>query len=296
MADKSPFHSLSNSEIRDYCRATLEALEHWLRRLIDEVLSKEYGSNYIEAKDANGNHVINSAIRKYLNTRLTQEPGRYSRPIDAALLDNAVDIICNPVLYKQFFSNVFQSAFPDGRDEARTFFKRLVEPRNRLSHANPISVRQAEQIICYSHDIIDSLKNYYQRIGASMEYNVPLIIKMSDSFGNVTYVSQLPHSGHGQVVVDFTSDPKCFLRPGDFLSIELEIDPNFPESSYTLRWASQPDVGLTNNSTKLSLQITEAAIATHFTLMCTLISNQQWHKYSTGVDELLLVFYKVLPL
>lgn len=296
MPDRTPFYSLSESELRDYCRATLEALEHWLRRLIDEVLSKEYGQNYIEAQDSSGNNVIKSSIRQYLNTRLAAEHGRYPRPIDAALLDNAVDIICNPVLYQRFFKDMFQSAFPEGRDEAITFFKRLIEPRNRLSHANPISIRQAEQVICYSHDIIDSLKDYYIKIGASMEYNVPSIIKFSDSFGNVSYVSQLPHSSHGQVAIDFTSDPKCFLRPGDFLSIELEIDPNFPDSSYEIRWASMPDVGIKSNSARLGFQVNESAISTHFSLLCSIISKQKWHKYANGVDDLLILYYKVLPL
>ena len=94
------------------------------------------------------------------------EPERFSRIIDAAILDDCINIICNPNLFRRHFREAFKTAFPvgDSRDETRIFLKRLIKPRNLLYHANPISVRQAEQVICYSHDIIESLKKYYEEL------------------------------------------------------------------------------------------------------------------------------------
>lgn len=42
-----PLHSIPEKDLRDYCRRSIETLEVWLRRLIDEELRKVYGSNYL---------------------------------------------------------------------------------------------------------------------------------------------------------------------------------------------------------------------------------------------------------
>src|SRR5258708_5005104 len=121
-----PFHTLSEDERRSLCRATLESLELWIRRLINDQLSKEYGANYLNAQDAKGQSVINTRIRKLLTKQMMKEPKRYERQIDAALLDTEIDILCNPNLYNSLFKEAMHIAFPDGRQAARTSLLRLL--------------------------------------------------------------------------------------------------------------------------------------------------------------------------
>ena len=89
-----PLHALDEDDLRDHCRRALESLELWLRRLIDETLTEAYDQNFMTAQDDAGDYIIKSQIRKYLARRVEAEPDRYARPIDAALLDHLVAILC----------------------------------------------------------------------------------------------------------------------------------------------------------------------------------------------------------
>lgn len=296
MVVKSPFHSLSESELRDVCKSTLEALEHWLRRLIHEQFQGQYGTDYIHAKNSKGDFLIKGEIRKYIDNRCAAEPRRYARPIDAALLAHAIAIICKRE-NEALFRPALRFAFPSGMETARIFLGRLIEPRNLLSHANSISVRQAEQVICYSHDVIESLKQYYVEAGNYMEYNVPFILKFSDSFGNTCFVNQLPHHpANGNVYVNLTRNTNSLLHPGETLSIEIEMDPTFPRDEYELIWGVHTGHrDLLQNDTRLTLQIEESDICVEFQITCMVRSNKSWHKYLSGADEILVLSYKVIP-
>jgi hypothetical protein len=232
-----PFHQLSDDARRALCRKSIESLELWLRRFIDDELTKSYG-DYVKALNPQGQNVLNNSIRKELTKRHSAEPLRYPRLIDAALLDTEIAIICNPCLYETHFRKALSQAFPEGADEARTFLNRLLPARNALSHANPVTVRQCEQVICYSNDIIDSLKAYYLRQNMSQNFVVPTILCIRDSLGHVAHSASFPNTGHTEVV-DFKSKPKTSLRPGDALSIELEMDPAFTPEDYSILWSVQ---------------------------------------------------------
>src|SRR5262245_25800378 len=149
-----PFHRLTDVERRAICRERVDSLEHWLRRLIHDELSRAYGGDYIRAVGADGQNVLNNRIQQEMERNQMREPDRYPRLIDAALLDTEIDIICNPKLFGAHFRNALVEAFPEGVEEARTFLRRLLPSRNALSHANPILVRQCEQVVCYSNDVI----------------------------------------------------------------------------------------------------------------------------------------------
>lgn len=41
-----PYCSISQPELRDIAKRHIETLEFWLRRFIDEALTKEYGEKY----------------------------------------------------------------------------------------------------------------------------------------------------------------------------------------------------------------------------------------------------------
>lgn len=188
---------------------------------------------------------------------------------------------------------------PNGHNEARTFLDRIAVARNPLAHANPISVRQAEQVICYSHDIIDSLKSYYVKRNVFMQYNVPRIIKAIDSFGNQIYPnSPSSKDGDGCIIWNLKQE-QFYLRPGETIRIEIEVDPSFSFDDYNVSWYSYSAGGSNSmlyqeNSNIFSLAIAESHVAETFIIECHVISTKPWHRCG-GYDDKISVFYKVLP-
>lgn len=284
---------LKYSDLRSICKEKLEGLEHWLRRLINEILSKEYG-DYFNYIDTSNNRLIPNRLTQKAIEKKSAEPGRYPRLIDTLLLSDTIDIICKPELWKRHFQAPFSQAFPDGLSEAKTFLNRLLAPRNNLAHANAISVRQAEQIICYSNDIIDSIKLYYRDIGMSNDYNVPLILKLSDSFGNTLTREQFHNSGSAQLA-QFHREPKFNLRPGDILSLEVEADPSFPSDSYKIYWSTTQGTPINTEGSRLEIHIQDGHVNQSFTIQCSIKTNNSWHRLEFGKDDLILIYYKVLP-
>lgn len=288
-----PFSQLKEEEKRSICKKEIENLENWLRRLVHESLSKEYVNNYLEYKDKNNKYLIKTEIRQRVKSLINKEPERFPRYIDAFFLPDLIYIICRNDLYNKFFKDPFLKAFPDGNNEARTFLTRLEDPRNALYHANPISNRQAEQVICYCHDIIESLKEYYFEMGTECEYNVPRIIKVTDSFGNTIHLSEIDKLLINNWRLDI--DYKNYLRPGDTLGIEIEIDPSFNPSSYTIKWIiDHRTINGYNNNTKISFDIEVKHVGSIFPVDCQIISNKIWHKHGI-CDDYIKIFYKVLP-
>jgi hypothetical protein len=288
-------YQLEDSEIRNRCKEKLESLEHWLRRLIDEALSKEYGDFFYHS-DEKGNRLISNKIVDAISLRVTREPDRYPRKVDAILLDDAIDIICKPPLFKKHFREPLAIAFPSGRDVAREFMLRLVDPRNRLAHANSISLRQAEQVVCYTNDIIESIKKYYGDRNMSEEYNVPLILKLVDSFGNTFHRSQFGEVHDGGIMKTLFDDPQFYMRPGDVLTLEVEVDPSFSEDEYEISWASAK--GLSHpipNGRKAVIHITDKQVAKQFDVQCRVTSNKSWHRMHLGADDFMAYYVRVLP-
>lgn len=285
-------NKFSEQELRNSSRETLETLEYWLRQIVDKALGDAYGPNYLTAVDSSGRNIIKRAISEKIIKQYDADQDRFSRVIDASLLDSIIDIICHPSHYTNHFSYIFGEAFPEGNDEARTFFKRLIIPRNRLAHANSITVRQAEQVLCYSHDIIDSIKNYYIKTGQNMSFNVPRFVRFKDSFGNEKHFQQ---DAAGHPLVNFSQEPPCYLRPGDVLTIEIEVDNTFDESEYTISWQSTKPIPSFGNVKRIALSIEVAHVGETFSVHTVIISNKGWHRMSQGYDDLLLSYYKVLP-
>lgn len=287
-----PFRHLNEEQKRSICKIRIENLEIWLRRLVHESLSKEYGNNYLEHRDKDNNYLVDPKIIKRIKSSMKQDTKIFPRCIDAFYLTELINIICKSDLYNKLFKDPFAKAFPSGRNEAEIFLMRLKDPRNPLSHANTISNRQAEQIICYCGDIIDSLKEYYSKMGAEHEYNVPRIIKVTDSFGNTIHLHEIENLSFAWKL---NRDYKNDLRPGDTLGVEIEIDPSFEPSSYTIEWRiNGHNINEYNNKTKISLDIEAKHTTTVFCVGCYIISNKIWHKHGNWDDDI-EIFYKVLP-
>ena len=229
-----PLYSLTEKDLRDHCKRAIETIEQWMRRLIDQKLTESYGADYLNAKRTNGDRVINKGIAKALTERMAQEPDRYPTLISAALLEDEISLLCHPELYKEHFVIALKNAFPEGNDEARTFLQRLVPIRNALSHSNTISVHDAYRVLCYTHDVIQSIKDYYRAVNMGRQFDVPTIIPVTDSLGHDRLLSDPNRAA--AVILDFSRDDKDVLHCGDTLSIEVEVDPTFDASTYEIKW------------------------------------------------------------
>lgn len=288
-----PLHKFSEVELRQYCKEYLESLELWLRRIIDDILTSSYGKNYYNHTEPDGSNLISNKIKAEIQQRLDEEPDRYPRPIDACLLESEIKIITNPNLYNKHFRQIFQDGFPEGRDELLTFLSRLIQPRNKLYHANPFTVREAERVVCYTNDIIDSIKTYYLNNNMSQDFNVPLIIRYSDSLGNTLYRNQFHQKTLvGFEFIDLRKSREYFLRPGDKISIEIEVDPTFSKDEYQITW--RPVVEGSKNSTHYTYTIQNKDVGEYFTIAATIKSNKDWHRLNE-IDDSLVIGFKVLP-
>lgn len=294
MKDTSILLNLNDSEIRSICKDKLESLEYWLRRLIDRILSDKY-NNYFSYQDEHGNRLFGKKIADSVTMRMTSEPNRYPRKIDAILLDDAINIICHPKLFNDCFKEPLSSAFPSA-EVTRLFMERLIAPRNCLAHANSISLRQAEQVICYTGDIIESIKNYYIKHNMETEYNVPLILKATDSLGNSFHNNQCDTFGGGGILKDLSKDSLFYLRPRDTITLEVEIDPSYSRASYEICWYLSGMPIPNSNKPKIQIKITEKEVSTQLAIQCNVTTtNKDWHRLPSGRDDFLVFIYKVLP-
>lgn len=289
-------HRLEIEVIRNDCRRIIENLEIWLRQLIHNSLAP-LRNDYLRLQ-LNDQPVFSRKIR---DVQAIQEADlvRFRRPIDAASFEDTIAIITNQTLYNAYFSGALKRAFPQGREECRTFLDRLKEPRNKLSHANPISIREAERVLCYSNDVISSIKEHYREINMEHQFNAPTIVSYRDSEGRQFSVGDFIRDGTGNLMlwnrnlVNGTHNvPRLVLRSGDIVTFEVDIDPSFGEDTYTVTWQTLSEGWGTGKHITRVLSVRD--VAQHVVLWCSVVSNKDWHRLG-GSDDVLYVHLAVLP-
>ena len=283
------YHEYTQEQLRAYCRTYIETLEVWARRLIHEKMTEKYGDNYIFLSLEDGNFLVKKEIRDHVSHMLSIDPQRFNRHIDTLFIDHLVYFLCNEKWYKELFKSALDYAYPQGRDEAYEFLNRLIPIRNPLSHSNVISMHAVERAICYSHDFIESLKKYYKERGEEQVWNVPRIIKVKDSLGNVFENS----SEEGQQGAHFHL-PQNF-NCGDVYSVEVEVDSSFPSDSYSIRWAFNAVFkDEFTNKAKYITTFTPKDVGTSRIIWCWIESKKDWHKYGSH-DSKINLHFTVLP-
>ena len=283
------YHEYTQEELRAYCRSCIESLEIWARRLVHEKMVEKYGENYIEKTLPDGNFLIKKEIRDHISTMQAKNPARFSRPVDALFIEQIIYFLCKKEWYDSLFKEALDHAYPQGCDEAREFLNRLVLIRNPLSHSNPISIRQVEQAICYSHDFIDGLKEYYKSKGQEQVWNVPRIIRVIDSFGNV--FENQRNGRYGGSNFNFTQP----LRIGETYSIQVIPDSSFDESEYNLKWEiAWKHRKEFDNAQKITYTFRLEDVSESLMIKCIITSNKVWHKYRTDDGEV-CIYVTVLP-
>lgn len=293
----------TEDDLRSVCKKEIETLEHWIRRLIHETLTAHYGSDYFSFKK-NDEPLIKGEITARINKMREDTPERFPRPIDAFFLGDLVYVLCKRPLYDAHFKDALCEAYPNGNEEVRFFLERVESIRNKLSHANPISIREAEQVICYCHDVIDSLKAYYRRTGKEKEYNVPVFIRATDSLGNVF----LPEK-EGYPLKLYRDTSKSItageygvkLRAGETYGLTVVVDPAFDPSTYSLEWtvlsglAGENYVKIRKNVTQIEFPVVNKTVGSYFEIKCSLKTHKDWHKHNWYDDCFEVNVYTVLP-
>ena len=160
---KNPLLDLKELELRDLSKHQIDALEQWCRRLINDIFEENYGRKYIEAEVQPGQPLIKASIKRTIEERRRQDPTRCPRWIDGIVMEDLEYFICRDDLYNSYFKGIFEP-FYSVREEIRSVLQRLTAIRNRIAHGNAVSVHEAEQALCYSNDIINCCKMYYEKI------------------------------------------------------------------------------------------------------------------------------------
>ena len=278
------------AERRETARRHLDSAEAWLRRLIDYQLTAAFGADYWDA-DISGEPLIKPRVKKQVADRRAAEPARYSRNLDAMQLPEAIGIVLHPRLYAAHFRAALVRAYPDdGQPEARTFLNRLNDHRNRLSHVGTCSQRDLEQCVCYSNDLVDSLKLFFRDELMDRVFNVPTFSRVVDNRGNEKQLSPTAPNREMQAF-DFRGGEKADLYPGDMLEVEVEVDESF--SGYTVQWMTfSSDRG---DGPIMQVLIEPKHVGLYLVVRFEVTSGESWHRLHGGVDDRLELRYRVLP-
>ncbi len=283
------YYEYTQEQLRAYSRTSIESFEIWARRLIHEQMTNKYGNDYINKTCEDGTPLVKNDIRKHVYKLKSKNPDRFKRDVDTLFTEHIIYFLCNPKWYNDLFKPALDYAFPQGDMEIREFLNRIIPVRNALSHSNSISIRQAEQAICYSHDFIDGLKQYYKDRGEEQVWNVPRIIRIKDSFGNVF---ENPNDKDISQSIFNVSDA---IFCGDTYSLEIEIDSSFNKEDYTIRWMfNQNDTTESNDETKFTIEFKPSDVAKKTYIFCILTSKKEWHKYGQ-YDNKIAIGITVLP-
>jgi hypothetical protein len=279
---------MTESERKDLARRYLDAVESWLRRLIDSKMTARYGTNYLASDEAGGCQAISKETRQKINDRFESDRSLFPRLIDAATLGHVTTIALHPALYPENFQGALSNAYPNNA-VGRVFLKRLEVLRNKLAHGGTCSERDLERAVCYSNDIIDSIKQHFKEQNMERQFNVPTFIRVVDNRGNDFH---LTHGPNQQMhFIDVRQRGNGDLYVDDEYVLEAEVDPNF--TGYTLDWMTFN--GDSGQGSPMRLRIGLKHVGLQLIVRFNVRSPEQWHRLHGGIDDMVELHYRVLP-
>ena len=297
---------VSFNSIREFSKRQMESFEHWAKRLIHDTFKTCYGENYLDAMVSEDRPLVKNEIKKRILDRMAKEPNRYSRPIDALTLEDIKYLLTRDDLYNVHFNEAF-SSFYSGVSELRSTLERLIPIRNKLYHDNAISTREAEQVLCYTNDFIETCQSYYQRQGKERAYNVPVILSLSDSQGNrsfrrnTQYLWEVRNYDKNEVIYRtmYPDEISTKHRSGECYTVELEVDSSFPTDMYRIEWSVEAGFRtiLTGCGSTIEFVFTDPMVSLTPKIEVKLITNRSWHRFaSQDCDDLVRIHLnEVLP-
>lgn len=284
--------ALSDEQLRQICRTHIESLEKWARAMLHHALTGQFGPDYIHAKNPDGNYTFKKALVEKSDSMMAAEPGRFPTHLDTFYLDELIYLLTRNDVYS-LLQSAIGNFYPEGVNELRTFLTRLVPIRNKLSHTNPFSLREAEQVVCYSNDFTDAAKHYFLEKNMAKEFNTPNILKITDSLGNEYTPKEVLQAIHVTLKDPSTGEPKVFFK-NDTFSVSLTMDPSFQSSDYEIKWRAKKGVEILDNGKRINVVIGDELIGENSLLSCQIVSHNSWHRFN-GHDQQLIISFKALP-
>ncbi|MBE5862686.1 MAG: hypothetical protein E7295_07530 [Lachnospiraceae bacterium] len=284
--------NMSDLEARDLCKNRIDAMEKWSRRLIDEKFKETYGDEYFEAEVFEGQSLVKASIKRQVEGRMNDNPGRFARKVDALVIEDLEYFFCRDDLYKAFFKEVFEPFF-SGQQEVRTVLKRISDIRNKIAHGNHLSQHELEQGVCYPNDFIAVFIGYYKKIGKEKVYNVPTFLSVRDSWGRIMNREDASYTWEISDRVfsnNFLSDlTQTHLRSGDTYRIILEVDASFPEEFYEIKWCvtySLCEVIAKGKGNVIEFKVDDKCVSYTPCIYADLITKRSWHRFANiGCDD-----------
>ena len=279
-------HLLKPEEVHASCWQRIDACELWLRTLIHDQLSNEFGADYVDTATIGNNAIFSPKLRERIQSFQQAKPNQYPRPVDTLLFDDLGTILGRDDAYKLLFKEALNHEFPLGAPHVRHIIKVLVKHRNALFHANSstLSLHDAEQVLCYGNDLIASIKTHYANMSTSDKFPAPTFTKYFDSFGNSRYLNKARDD------LTLTDKPLFF---GELARFEVEVDSSYSPNEYTVVWRFE---GLEiAEGPVLQLTLGTKHVGQRFGLQVEVVSKKEWHRMGR-VDALLTITYEVLPI
>ena len=291
----NPLINLTEIELRDLSRHHIDSFENWSRRLIDETFKTHYGNDYFNYKIRADQPLVRSEIKRRIEQRMADNPGRFPRKIDAILMEDIEYFLCRDDLYDRHFKAILEP-FYSGIAEVRKVLDRLIPIRNKLSHGNTISIHEAEQCICYTDDFIAVFKQYYSTIGKEQDYNVPVFLRIKDSLGN-DFIRENTQNEWELRFYGITA-PKIQLRSGERYKIWVEVDSSFDCSFYEVKWIVKQSYTTEikrGTGNVIDFTLTNKNVSYMPEIYITLTTKRDWHRFRNVDDFIRLRYESVLP-
>jgi hypothetical protein len=133
-------------------------------------------------------------------------------------------------------------------------------------------------------------------MNVAKDYNAPTITKIVDAQGSTFKTNDIKRNNTGRGLINLIDRREKWIRPGDTVSLEVEVDPSFSGDEYEIRWIYLISPGRSTNALgpKLCIVISNQQVGVNFPVHCNVISNKEWHRCG-DVDDSITLSYKVLP-
>jgi len=278
--------NMSELEARDLCKHRIDAMEKWSRRIIDELFKKAYGEDFFEFELSEEQPLIKLSIKRQVEGRMKENPGRFSRKVDALVIEDLEYLFCREDLYNAHFKEIFESFF-SGREEIRAVIKRISNIRNKIAHGNHLSQHELEQGVCYSNDFITVFVDYYRKIGKEKDYNVPMFLSVRDSLGHSLNREDTSYSWKIQdwkfPNKSSSERTEISLRSGDSYRLVLEVDASFTEDFYEISWVVTYGVGGVISKGKgnvIEFRVDDKCVSYSPEITAKLVTKRSWHRFA----------------
>ena len=119
-------------------------------------------------------------------------------------------------------------------------------------------------------------------------WNVPKIVKITDSFGNV--FDNIEDKGNAFTIHKIPQTVRC----GDKYTVYIEVDSSFSPSEYDIIWRTNVELIDYNNNPKLTYTFSSKDVSSNMYIRCKIISHKEWHKHQSYDCEVCL-HLQVLP-